>query len=215
MQPRHPTRRAAIEAEDHVDTLTMQAFELWKSYLFVANTILQALFTEPSGLELTANLIDARSRIALHHIEELLRAMRAASNAALALEQAAVKEYTESRLGKLINPVLDYFTLRRYEEVYKKKAIGIVTSNLQDLQKDLRNHIVWASQAKDSIEGMAARFPLQKLVEVRRGLTEEDTLVVHCVQAASSEALREAQLYRRELNIALMSQKHQWNSEYT
>ena len=146
---------------------------------------------------------------------ELLRAMRAASNAALALEQAVVKEYTESRLGKLINPVLDYFTLRRYEEVYKKKAIGIVTSNLQDLQKDLRNNIVWASRAKDSIEGMAARFPLQKLVEVRRGLTEEDTLVVHCVQAASSEALREAQLYRRELNIALMSQKYQWNSEYT
>ena len=135
----------------------------------------------------------------------------------LTYKQGPWEFYTEPYTGSttVINPVLDYFTLRRYEEVYKKKAIGIVTSNLQDLQKDLSNHIVWASQAKDSIKGMAARFPLQKLVEVRRGLTEEDTLVVHCVQAASSEALREAQLYRRELNIALMSQKHQWNSEYT
>ncbi|KAI5887763.1 uncharacterized protein SCHCODRAFT_01192687 [Schizophyllum commune H4-8] len=180
MQPRYPTRRAAIDAQQCVESLTVHAFETWKAYLLVANTILQAMFTESSKLELIAALIDARSRIALHHVDDLLRSMRTLFDAFHALEQTAIKEFTESRLAKFVNPVLDFFDLRRPEEVYKKTAIGIATSHLQALQTYLSRCIAQASKARASIEGLAERFSLQRLVEVQRGLTGEDTLVVHC-----------------------------------
>ncbi|KAI5823865.1 hypothetical protein K523DRAFT_376636 [Schizophyllum commune Tattone D] len=202
MQPRHPTRRAAINAQQCVESLTVQAFEMWKAYLLLANTILQAMFTESSNVELIAALIDARSSIALYHVEDLLRIMRTVLDAFVALEQAAVKEFTESPLAKLVNPVLDFFTL----------PMGIVTSDLHDLQTYLSRCIAQASQARASIRGLAERFPLQTLVEVRRGLTGQDTLVVHCAQAASCEALREAQHWRNQLDIARMSQQFPWNS---
>ncbi|KAL1688738.1 hypothetical protein GGG16DRAFT_126987 [Schizophyllum commune] len=206
MQPRHPTRCAAINAQQCVESLTM-----WKAYLLVANTIVQAMFTESSNVELIAALFDARLSIALHHVEDLLRIMRTVLDAFVALEQAAVKEFTESPLAKLVNPILDFFTLRRPEEVYKKTAMGIVTSDLHDLQTYLSRCIAQASQARASIRGLAERFPLQTLVEVRRGLTGQDTLVVHCAQAASCEALREAQHWRNQLDIARMSQQFPWN----
>lgn len=206
MQPRRPTRRALTDADQCADSLTVQAFEMWKAYLLVADTILEAMFTESNQLELMVALIGTRSRIALYHIENLLRAMRIALDAVDALEQVAVKQFTESRLDKIINAVLDSLNLRLPHERYKKTAIGIVAAHLQALHTYLSDCIVHTSQAKSSLEGMAERFSLQRIIEMRRGLPEEPTSAVLCAQAASSEASREAQHWRNQLHIVLMSQ---------
>ncbi|KAL1720343.1 hypothetical protein EV715DRAFT_197031 [Schizophyllum commune] len=206
MQPRRPTRRALTDADQCADSLTVQAFEMWKAYLLVADTILEAMFTESNQLELMVALIGTRSRIALYHIENLLRAMRIALDAVDALEQVAVKQFTESRLDKIINAVLDSLNLRLPHERYKKTAIGIVAAHLQALHTYLSDCIVHTSQAKSSLEGMAERFSPQRIIEMRRGLPEEPTSAVLCAQAASSEASREAQHWRNQLHIVLMSQ---------
>ncbi|KAI5887714.1 uncharacterized protein SCHCODRAFT_02514942, partial [Schizophyllum commune H4-8] len=91
-----------------------------------------------------------------------------------------------------ITMVCDPLNLRLPHERYKKTAIGIVAGNLQVVHTYLRDCKVHISQAKSSFEGMAERFSLQKIVEMR-GPQEEPTLAVRCAQAASSEALREAQ----------------------